>query len=81
MQKCRYKCVWLQQVKWVHLLIENYHLEHIVNNRINTAIFTILKPIMGNYCSSTKKDKDNISDKSEEWVFFIILMVQYFSLP
>lgn len=26
---------------------------------------------MGNYCSSSqKKDKDNVSEKSEEWVFF-----------
>lgn len=25
---------------------------------------------MGNYCSSSQKDKDNVSEKSEEWVRF-----------
>lgn len=36
---------------------------------------------MGNYCSSTKKDKDNISDKSEEWVPIFILLSLLSNIP
>jgi hypothetical protein len=42
---------------------------------------------MGNYCSSSQKDKENNSEKSEEWVlhlkltfFFIFVFLIYFGL-
>lgn len=43
--------------------------------------FRKFQPTMGNYCSSSqKKDKDNVSEKSEEWVNFCLFFIIYLFL-